>query len=43
MEEIDLLGKNLNKENSKENKVKLKLKEYFTINEKLFHQNFNSF
>ena len=43
MEKIDLLEKNLNKENSKENKVKLKLKEYFIINEKLFHENFNSF
>ena len=43
MEKIDLLEKNLNKDNSKENKVKLKLKEYFTINEKLFHENFNSF
>ena len=43
MEKIDLLEKNVNIENSKENKVKLKLKEYFTINEKLFHENFNSF
>ena len=43
MEEIDVLEKNLNKENSKENKVKSKLKEYFTINEKLFHENFNAF
>nr|MCR5262962.1 hypothetical protein [Clostridiales bacterium] len=43
MEEIDLLDKNLNKEISKESKIKLKLKEYFTINEKLFHENFNSF
>lgn len=43
MEEVDILEKNLNKENSKENKVKLKLKEYFSKNEKLFHENFNAF
>lgn len=43
MEKIDILEKNVNKENSKENKVKLKLKEYFTKNEKLFHENFNTF
>ena len=43
MKEDNLINSNLNKENSKENKVKLKLKEYFSNNKSLIHENFNDF
>ena len=42
MEESKLIFKS-NNENSKESKVKLKLKEYFSINKVLIHENFNKF